>query len=112
MNRGIQMNSLIEKIYSVINDVEQYVELILLAQNAMADRYVSILLEDFSDVLPKIIKAYDEISALPKEDQEYWIAQMSRIIDTLEGKDAFAKIDVLYSETCENMLYFANQIGE
>lgn len=107
------MNSIIEQIYNFINSVEQYIQLLILNQNAMADRYVSIIMDDLSLVFPKIVSLYDdEKYGFPKEDKEYWVNQMQRIIDTLEGDDSFAKIDVLYNETCENMMFIATRIGE
>ena len=107
------MNPTIENMYSFIESVEQFVRLVILGQIGLADKYVSIILENLSNVFPEIIKLYDEGKYnLASEDKEYWIAQMGRILEVLDGEDYFAKIDVLYHETCENMLYVAGKIGE
>lgn len=64
-----------------------------------------------TELLPEIIACYEkpEFEAV-KEDGEYWVDQLGRIVEAIDSRDDFKLIDVLHFETSENLRLFAEMV--
>ncbi len=82
--------------------INKYCDLLIFGRTKVADHFVLVLNDAFQSVMPKIIKAYDEVECLKGEDSSIWIEQLKRIIDVLASDDDVRKIEVLKFETIEN----------
>ena len=62
---------------------------------------------------PQIILSYsDPLLSEVAQDATYWSEQLGRLIDALNGKDKFVKIDVLYQETRANLIAYYEMIKD
>ena len=104
-----------EELYQRIQEVEEYIRqyrlLLIMNQNKLAKQYLIVLVEGISEILPQIVASYQqEKLAEVREDQQYWMNQLQRILDALESEDYFLQIDVLYNETLVNLELYASMI--
>lgn len=83
--------------------INKYCDFLLLGKNEHADKYVLVLSDAFSSVMPMIIGAYGELDCLKGEDGTIWKIQLERIYECLNSDDDMRKIDVLKFETVENL---------
>lgn len=81
----------------------------LKGSNALIPKIVELL----TKIIPSIVMSYDkkELNAY-LDEREYWLQQLDRITQAIQGKDAFTKIDVLYFETRGNLLYYKEKIKQ
>lgn len=62
-------------------------------------------------LFPEIVDSYESPLLADYKDQvEYWVSQMDRVVKALEGDDKFFLIDVLIKETKENLLEYQKLI--
>jgi len=100
-----------QRVDNTLNAIEQYCSLLLLNQEYAAKKYIPLLVDNLSNLLPEIIKEYEKDYLLEKkEEQQYWIDQIRRITESIDKKDYFYQIDVLMNETAENIKYFCTLI--
>lgn len=83
--------------------INKYCDLLLLGNDARADRFVLVLSEAFSSLIPKIIQAYDHLDCLRGEDSSIWLFQLKRILEALDSNDDMKRVDILKLETVENL---------
>lgn len=100
-----------EKLQELINLLEKMTSQLMMNQ-----------MDDFKDTIPElsklmelcfpaIISSYSDVRLKDvSADARYWSDQLGRIIDTLNMDDKFARIDVLYHETRENLITYYNMI--
>lgn len=100
---GDPLEELKEEIAFTGYKINKYCDLLLLGKTAYADRFVPVLTDAFSSVMPKIMKAYGEVECLKGEDSSIWAIQLKHIFDALDSDDDLKKIDVLKLETIENL---------
>ncbi|HKM04766.1 MAG TPA: hypothetical protein VJZ04_09330 [Lachnospiraceae bacterium] len=101
------------KIASIIVLLDQYAILLMRDKKKLANNLMPEITGLLSEIIPAIVMSY-ELEALKhmQQDMEYWLNQISRITEAIQGKDAFLKIDVLYFETRENLILYMDMIEE
>lgn len=107
------MRELQVKVDELIQSLNNYKTLILMCQTEKVEMYFEEIATILTDVVPKVIESYDrkELENV-REDKEYWLSQLDRIVDALNSDDDLFKIDVLFYETAENMKLYLNMIKE
>lgn len=115
LRESVLMEAIMEELYQRIQEVEEYIRqyrlLLIMNQNKLAKQYLIVLVEGISEILPQIVASYQqEKLAEVREDQQYWMNQLQRILDALESEDYFLQIDVLYNETLVNLELYASMI--
>ncbi|MBR2401185.1 MAG: hypothetical protein IKB01_00245 [Lachnospiraceae bacterium] len=96
-----------QKFVALLYLLKRYAELGMSdAEGAMKEllpELTSLLMELF----PAIIKDYEQPYMEPyKDDINYWVNQIKRIMEVVDSKDVFAQIDVLYCETYHSLLEY------
>src|SRR5574344_1284908 len=91
-----EQDSLITLLYLL----KRYAEFIMQGSENSARALLPSLTELMSSIFPKIINSYDKLQLERyREDKEYWLGQLKRIMDVLSKDDMMAQMDVLYFET-------------
>ena len=96
-----------QKFVALLYLLKRYAELGMSdAEGAMKEllpELTSLLMELF----PAIINDYEQPYMEPyKDDINYWVNQIKRIMEVVDSKDVFAQIDVLYCETYHSLLEY------
>lgn len=100
------MKELEERIMETCKLIEQYALLQMRDKGKLAGKLLPDITKALSDVVPNIVETYQDPKMKDHEAEvEYWYEQLGRITEAIQGQDAFAKIDVLYMETRENLIY-------
>lgn len=96
--------------------IEQYALLLMRDKEKLAGTVLSEITSLLLAVIPRIVSSYENILLEGMEnkqnDMEYWVNQMGRITEVIQGRDSFAKIDVLYMETRENLILYVKMMDE
>lgn len=97
------------KIETVLYLIQNYMENKLAGRTKQAGDSLRLLTEALAQLLPEVIACYEkpELAAV-RQDAEYWVSQLGRIVEALEGGDDLKLIDVLYYETAQNLKEFAS----
>lgn len=104
-----EQDSLITLLYLL----KRYAEFILQGSENSARALLPSLTELMSSIFPKIINSYDKPQLERyREDKEYWLGQLKRIMDVLSKDDMMAQMDVLYFETYKNLLEYQRILQE
>lgn len=100
-------------ILSTIALLEQYAILLMRDKEKLASHLMPEITGLLAEIIPAIVMSYEleELKHM-QEDMEYWLNQLSRITEAIQGKDTFLKIDVLYFETRENLILYKDMIDE
>lgn len=107
------MNTIVVNIDVVIKVIDLLIELLISGARAEKDELLNYAATGIINVFPQIVESYmkPEMESV-REDMQYWVNQMERIITALSGKDRFLMIDVLKYETKENLILYKNMISQ
>ncbi|MCR4923724.1 MAG: hypothetical protein K5931_06905 [Lachnospiraceae bacterium] len=107
------MATLNEGMRMMIENIDNYCELLLVNKRQEALQYRDGLIVDFSTIISAMLPLYDKPEhADVKDDKDYWIAQFDRIKDAMYSDDSFFTMDVLKNETKENFLLYLKMIDK
>lgn len=75
------------------------------------DTLVPLMNQQLQSVIPRIAASYmrEELQE-QREDIQYWIQQMERVIQALSDSDLFALVDILHYELQENLKLYCEMI--
>ena len=107
---SVSYDELIKDIELTGYKINKYCDLLLLGSVDYADRYILVLSDAFTTVMPKIMSAYSEFDFLKNEDSSIWGIQLKRIFDALNSEDDMLKLDVLKLETVEILVMFLEEL--
>ena len=106
------MNDLIQKLQSIQDVITIITKFIVAGQYSEAQKLLpnltqrlgqGILLMTTSQTMPELKK---------EEERNYWISQIQRLNETIESKDGFGLIDVLYIETMNKIDEFIFELND
>lgn len=93
-----------EQIKELQKTARDYGSIILKNDEKLIAENLQILSQTMSQVLPGIVALYsDEKMAEYRDDQEYWLMQLKRIMDAIGRQDYFLAYDALVFELAENL---------
>ena len=93
--------------------LKRYAEFSLQGSDSAVKALLPEITQLMGTVFPKIINSYENpLLERFREDKEYWIGQLKRIMDVLSGEDMMAKIDILYFETYKNLQEYQEILQE
>ena len=104
------VEGLIKEVELTVYKINKYCDLLILGNTQYADRYILVLSDAFTTVMPKIMNAYNEVDSLKNEDSSVWGFILKRIFEVLKGDDDMMKIDVLKLETVENLMILLKEL--
>lgn len=106
-------NNLLKRIDVLCALLEQYALLLIRDKESLANQILPDITKQLVEVFPMIIASYEKVEFTDqREDADYWLNQIERITEVIREKDVFSKIDVLYMETRENLIFYQNMVRE
>ena len=105
----IRMEQLRNQVNTAVMHIEEFLSLLIIGRNEMADRYVPVITRLLNDIIPKIIKytGKDELSA--SQDSAIWVQLLKNVIDAMESDDGFVIVDA-YKDMVEMLRYYLNSM--
>ncbi len=105
----MRMEQLRNQVYTTVMHIEEYLSLLIIGRNEMAEQYVPVITRLLNDIIPKIIKytGNDELSA--SQDQAIWVQLLKNVIDAMGSNDDFVIIDA-YKDMSEMLGYYINSM--
>jgi len=95
---------MIKEIRELQKIAKEYGSVILKNDDRMIAENLQMLSQAMSMTLPGIVAIYsDERMAEYREDQEYWLTQLKRIMDAIGRQDYFLAYDALVFELSANL---------
>lgn len=102
---------LIDNIEECIHIIDRVTESVACERMDEVGQLMPVLSKALQTVIPPIVSSYlREEMAQVREDMQYWITQLERIMSAIEGNDLFSMVDVLHFETRENLILYKDMI--
>ena len=100
------MQELIDEIEELKSSIDAYVAILLKNDEIEIMENMQHISVALSAVLPRVVAVYEDERMQPyKEDQQYWLMQLKRILDALGRQDQFLAVDALKYELHANLTY-------
>ena len=103
------MEQLRNQINMVVMYIEEYLSLLIIGRNEMAEQYVPVITQLLNEIIPKIMKSNGDGKLQTSQDPVIWVQLLKNVIDAMGSDDGFMVIDA-YKDMAEMLRYYMNNM--